>query len=425
MPSTIFFSWQSDTLPNIGRGFIKDALEEACKSLASDMAIDEAVRGDLSVDSDTQGVAGTPPIVETIFRKISEASVFVADMTFVSKRARHPVSNPNVLIEYGYALKSLTHERVLCVMNTALGECSEKTLPFNLRHVRWPIRYHLPENATTEAKREEKKKLVTGFVRALRLSLAAVPAPTEATAVLPVFTAIEPKDGPARFRAPEEALGIEDDFMYKDEHAKEVFLSSGPAMWLRLIPTVKPDKEWTASELKEMAMKGRVVLMPLLAPAGGYSYVRAADGSGMYRASDHNATSKPNSIEVNGVAFAFETGEVWSIETAWLAWDKDRLPFIEDYYVTRIRDYSEFLQRLSIGLPYRWIAGLTGVKHRHLTRPTPPGHQFMGDGPVCLTDTIEADGIYDGKQDAKEALKPFFVKIFKACGEPRPDYLDS
>jgi hypothetical protein len=36
---------------------------------------------ELTVDSDTQGVAGHPPIVETIFNKIDGACMFVADMT--------------------------------------------------------------------------------------------------------------------------------------------------------------------------------------------------------------------------------------------------------------------------------------------------------------------------------------------------------
>lgn len=140
MTPKIFFSWQADTPTNVGRNFLKNILENVCKELASDATIDESLR-DMEVDSDTQGMAGHPPIVDTIFKKIDAATVFVADMTFVGKRFdSRPTPNPNVLIEYGRALKGLSHERVICVMNTAYGEPSETSLPFNLRHVTWPIR---------------------------------------------------------------------------------------------------------------------------------------------------------------------------------------------------------------------------------------------------------------------------------------------
>ena len=116
--ATVFFSWQSDTPTRTGRNFVRDVLDQACADIAGDTTIDEALRSDLAVDSDTQGEAGQPPIAETIFRKIDGASVFVADMTFTNTRPDgRPSPNPNVLIEYGWALKSLGHARVISVMN--------------------------------------------------------------------------------------------------------------------------------------------------------------------------------------------------------------------------------------------------------------------------------------------------------------------
>jgi hypothetical protein len=47
--------------------------------------VEEAVR-DLSVDRDTKDVPGSPPIVDTIFREIDNAAVFVPDLTFVGDR---------------------------------------------------------------------------------------------------------------------------------------------------------------------------------------------------------------------------------------------------------------------------------------------------------------------------------------------------
>jgi len=137
----VFFSWQGDTPNKCGRSFVRSALEDACKALSNDPTVEDAPR-QVSVDSDTQGVAGQPPIVETILRKIDSASVFVGDATFVAKRTDgRLVPNPNVLIEYGYALKGKTHERVILVMNTAFGSPTNDALPFNLCHMRWPIQF--------------------------------------------------------------------------------------------------------------------------------------------------------------------------------------------------------------------------------------------------------------------------------------------
>jgi hypothetical protein len=109
MPHTVFFSWQTDTENRGGRNFIQQALERAVRLLSQDTTIEEAIR-EIAVDRDTKGVGGQPPIVDTIFRKIDKAAVFVPDLTFVAwRQGRRPSPNPNVLIEYGWALKSLTY----------------------------------------------------------------------------------------------------------------------------------------------------------------------------------------------------------------------------------------------------------------------------------------------------------------------------
>lgn len=177
MAATVFFSWQADTPNSVGRNFVRKALKDACARIADDATVDEAHR-DLEVDSDTQGVAGQPPIVETILKKIEASRVFVADMTFVAQRPDGGSSpNPNVLIEYGYALRALTHQRIICVMNTAYGKPSVEALPFDLRHVRWPRCYELDEAATPEVRAEQRKALTTILTSDLRACLASI-APT-------------------------------------------------------------------------------------------------------------------------------------------------------------------------------------------------------------------------------------------------------
>lgn len=430
MAKGIFFSWQADTPNNIGRNFLREVLEEVCTGIASDTEVDEALR-DVAVDSDTQGVAGQPPIADTIFRKIDASAVFIADLTFTGNRLdKRPTPNPNVLIEYGWALKALTSQRVICVMNTVYGEPGYESLPFDLAHLRWPIRYSLAEGATPEEKKGTKQKLSKALNDAIRLSLGTIPAPF--TAPLPIFPIKEPEDGPARFRGKNEALGFEDD-TYRDTN-NEIFLTPGPAMWLRLIPTKNPQKIWKTSELKELAMKGGL-LMPLLNGSGGYSYLRASDGEGMYRADgktverfDEVRLLESRGREIPSVAFAFRTGEIWSIDTSLLGFTPKWIYAIEveKRFVDGAERYSQFLRELGIDdVVLHWKAGLAGVKGRQLGYPAPPGHQWVDRnmGPICATDLIEAEGQIQYEQSASSALLPFFEKIFDECGKERPDYM--
>jgi hypothetical protein len=176
MAATVFLSWQADIPTRVGRNFLRDVLGDVCAAVAADTTVEEAYR-ELEVDSDTQGVPGHPPIVDTIFAKIDAAAVFVADMTLVASTANGKRSpNPNVLIEYGWALKGLEHPRIVCVMNTAYGHPSDEALPFDLRHLRWPITYCLAESVTPEAKAKEKKQLTKELTVAIRASLRTVPA---------------------------------------------------------------------------------------------------------------------------------------------------------------------------------------------------------------------------------------------------------
>src|SRR5713226_8806506 len=170
MPTTIFFSWQIDRPTKEGRNLVERALERAISRIGEDTEIEEAVR-ELVVDRDTKGVPGSPPIVDTIFRKIDQAAVFVPDLTFVGKRVDgRPTPNPNVLIEYGWALKKHGHGYMVPVMNTAHGEPNDSNLPFDLKHLRHPITYNCPEGAneaTRKAAREELAKHLAVAIKAV------------------------------------------------------------------------------------------------------------------------------------------------------------------------------------------------------------------------------------------------------------------
>jgi len=418
MPTHIFFSWQTETPNAIGRNFLRQVLDEVCEELATEGDLEEAVR-DPKIDSDTQGVAGQPPIAETIFKKIDNSAVVIADMTLTGKRRDgRPSPNPNVLLEYGWALKSLGHSRVISVMNTTFGEPSSENLPFDLAHLRWPMQYKLPEGAAADIKKAERKKLKLSLREAIQASLATVPPLTVETQR--AFPGAPAKNGQARFRGPDEALGYDEDLLSGANH--EVFLADGAAMWIRLMPATVPTKQWKVNELKA-ASSSTSNLTPLVMPAGGYSYVRASDGYGMYRVS-HRADGQ-RERQTNSIAFAFRTSEVWSVDTMLLAYD-DRLPYsaIEAALVEALDKYNRFQLALGALGPFRWKAGLVGIKGRYLVYPLAPGFRpFYERGHICVADEIECEGVLGPDMSALQALLPFSERIFEECGLERPDYL--
>lgn len=152
------------------RNLIHRALEDAIQRLRADAEVEESLRENLEVDMDTKNVPGSPEIFKTILSKISTAGVLVADLTFVGERVGgRLVSNPNVLIEYGYALNVPGDLRIITVMNGAFGKPTQATMPFNLGHRRFPITYTLQEDASEEERKVARKLLTDSLEKALGL----------------------------------------------------------------------------------------------------------------------------------------------------------------------------------------------------------------------------------------------------------------
>jgi hypothetical protein len=163
MQCKVFYSWQSDLPNKTNRGFIQTALENAVKRISNDDSIEiEPV-----IDRDTVGVPGSPDISETIFAKIDEAAVFVADVSIVNQGSDRLTPNPNVLVELGYALKCHGPAQLILVMNTAYG--APESLPFDLR-TRRVLRYSMTEDAAERA--PERRQLEAALEDALRVVLA-------------------------------------------------------------------------------------------------------------------------------------------------------------------------------------------------------------------------------------------------------------
>lgn len=172
MNKTVFWSWQSDLPPDTTKDFIKGALIQALENVAEELDLESADR--LELDHDTKGEAGLVEIVTTIFKKIDACEVFVADITpvaeVITEAATKKVPNPNVMIELGYALREVGHQRVITVANLAFGGKPEE-LPFDLRHRRGAITYRL-DSANNSSRDKVRKDLVKQLASALKMNLA-------------------------------------------------------------------------------------------------------------------------------------------------------------------------------------------------------------------------------------------------------------
>ncbi|WP_179354678.1 hypothetical protein [Winogradskyella vidalii] len=147
MKKSIFYSWQSDLPNNKNRGFIEICIKKAIEEIKTDN-----INLDVAIDRDTKDITGTPDIASTIFSKIDNSSIFIADISFInSDYIGRKSPNPNVLVELGYAAKTIGWENIICVFNTEFGKIED--LPFDLRFRR-PLTYKI-ENPKNKSKDKE------------------------------------------------------------------------------------------------------------------------------------------------------------------------------------------------------------------------------------------------------------------------------
>lgn len=148
MKHKVFYSWQSDHEAEISSALIRGALVDAIAELGDSFELDEA----------TRGVSGTPDIAATIFAKIDSCSVFVPDLTIVAEYAPGRfTSNPNVLVEHGYALSEIGFERIVPVANLRYG--GPEKLPFDVRGKWVGVKYTLDCGADAEARSGVRRQL--------------------------------------------------------------------------------------------------------------------------------------------------------------------------------------------------------------------------------------------------------------------------
>ncbi len=149
----IFYSWQSDLPSDKTRDFIRKCIDDAIQFAEESEAI-EAER-----DEATKGTTGSPNIVTTVFEKIDSCDLFIADLSLCftqdeianweSKTQLKHSPNPNVLVELGYAVKTLGWERIICLCNADHGD----DYPFDIAQNRRTPYYLEGRDADKECRR--------------------------------------------------------------------------------------------------------------------------------------------------------------------------------------------------------------------------------------------------------------------------------
>lgn len=164
---SVFYAWQSDLPRKTTRDFLEEAARLALERVGSDATLEDSPR----LDRDTLGISGLPDISGTIYRKIEQSAVFLADVSLVGQtmqedpnKKRKLLPNPNVLLELGYAAAKLGWDRIILAMNKEHGQPEE--LPFDLRNRRFPTSFRLsPDQKNREKKLESLSADIEGAIR--------------------------------------------------------------------------------------------------------------------------------------------------------------------------------------------------------------------------------------------------------------------
>lgn len=171
----LFYSWQNRVYKKGCRYFIENALKEILKDPELDYELEQ----------DMKGKSGAPILSDVIFTKISNSYAFVADITFCATdddNKKYP--NPNVLIELGYASRTLGWDRIILLMNEAFGKIED--LPVDISDRRNPIAYNLPDGSSKELIESEFSKVVNILKDAIKI--------TKEAELLSVYDALKKMD---------------------------------------------------------------------------------------------------------------------------------------------------------------------------------------------------------------------------------------
>ena len=420
MAVKLFWSWQSETPQRTGRIFVRDALREAIEQLKITADIDEPERDADKIDHDPERVSGGVGLVREILRSIDAAAAFVADVSAVGKVGSgadvqlqgggNKLINSNVALELGYALRALSDQKLIMVLNAHYGWQDE--LPFDVRNRDDALVYTLTPNAGRPEIEAERKKLTARLVIAIdRCLQEPVPGAEQSAATPSTFNKA------AYFQAGEVLAQIGESSAAGASYS----YSTDTFCYLRLIPMPTLERALSLATLADV-----VGAAPLLSrhPGGAMS------GSNSYGAIGFEVGSKPGRGRGRLAASTqlFPTGELWSLSAALIAHERGdrpawiRLPFLasvvfERVFYDHLRALIAFAQQaLSLSPPWQVECGLVGVQGLYLGLSPDDIRGPARKPEVTLRRTVKGGG--EAAMD--RILLEFFGMLHEAIGVERP-----
>lgn len=416
----IFWSWQSDTPGKIGRHFVRDAILGAIEDLKTPPDMEEptqaADRGDLHLDSDRQGIPGSPDLAATIFAKIDVSAVVIADVTPVGRglkqvgedlddRRPRALMNPNVAIEIGYALgkpsKGLGNN-LLMICNSHYGTRSD--LPFDLAHKAGPLFFDLAPDATRAKIDSEQKKIRSELVKALRPFLeqrkvagepSFVPTPTGAN------IGVWFKQG--------DPLGQSGDLRFQEtprNHLMPVYR----VFYLRVLPSQPLATPLTRSEIQKIAYR-----LPYFSMTGGSISFENQWGAACLE-------QQGGTAPLASATQIFLNGEIWAVNSVLLTRQEDQKIFsyaaVEEILKHRLPELiAVAIDKIGVSLPLHIQAGFVGVSGYRMwvDEMNVEGPVHQDPEPISLT-------LHNNTSEARSTLllALFERMFFKLVQEHRP-----
>ncbi len=383
----IFYSWQSDTPRDIGKTFVREALDAAVESLE----IDEAERP--GIDQDTAGVLGSPVIADTIFSKIKDAKLMVADVTLTgATTGGKRLINSNVALEVGYAIGVHGDGVLLKVMNTHYGPPEE--LPFDLAHRRWPVRFDLAPKPPAEEREKALRRLAAELGAILREYIAASrPRPEP-------FSPAEATVNRAWYWKPDQPL-------IRRRSQTFTYTTGQPLIYLHIWPREK------ISPLKVEVLNDytKSDIEPLCGAQSGWSHERNRFGEITFAFETDNSLISTTQV--------FRTGEIWGIN--------HRLLREREHYPGKFLPIPAFERSLEQSLS-RYVSA--GMNHFGYGREIGLRFGLVNVGGFVLLrndrsptreifDDFELRTSVDGREERSigEALRRIFDGVYEAAGE--------
>lgn len=175
----IFYSWQLSTPKQYNKNFILKCINKAVKKVGKKPEFQEI---EFKVLEDVRKEPGSPSVASSITdERIPRCDIFIADLSvvnylpkfikFIQKLSGNkykPFQNNNVINEHGVALNALGKKKIIGVLNNEYGSPNKnpENIPFDLRHLRFPIEYHY--SSKTKNKEKVQEDLVNDLTNAIK-----------------------------------------------------------------------------------------------------------------------------------------------------------------------------------------------------------------------------------------------------------------